>query len=79
MFIEMNPRIQVEHTVTEEITDIDLVAAQMRIAAGETLEDLDIRQEDLRVRGSAMQCRITTEDPPMTSAPTSARSPSTVP
>jgi len=63
VFIEMNPRIQVEHTVTEEITDIDLVSAQMRIAAGETLEDLDIRQEDLRVRGSAMQCRITTEDP----------------
>ncbi|MEE1622153.1 ATP-binding protein, partial [Zafaria sp. J156] len=63
VFIEMNPRIQVEHTVTEEITDVDLVSAQMRIAAGETLEDLDIRQEDLRVRGAALQCRITTEDP----------------
>ncbi|GAA3071069.1 MULTISPECIES: pyruvate carboxylase [Actinomycetes] len=63
VFIEMNPRIQVEHTVTEEITDVDLVTAQLRIAAGETLEDLGIRQEDLRVRGSAMQCRITTEDP----------------
>jgi pyruvate carboxylase len=63
VFIEMNPRIQVEHTVTEEITDVDLVSAQMRIAAGETLEDLGIRQEDLRVRGAALQCRITTEDP----------------
>ncbi|TLP98137.1 pyruvate carboxylase [Nesterenkonia salmonea] len=63
VFIEMNPRIQVEHTVTEEITDIDLVASQIRIAAGESLEDLGIRQEDLRVRGSALQCRITTEDP----------------
>ncbi|GAA3681790.1 pyruvate carboxylase [Arthrobacter ginkgonis] len=63
VFIEMNPRIQVEHTVTEEITDVDLVQAQMRIAAGETLEDLGIRQEDLRIRGAALQCRITTEDP----------------
>ncbi|HXD28713.1 MAG TPA: pyruvate carboxylase [Arthrobacter sp.] len=63
VFIEMNPRIQVEHTVTEEITDIDLVSAQMRIAAGETLEDLDIHQEKLRIRGAALQCRITTEDP----------------
>ncbi|MVT26341.1 pyruvate carboxylase [Nesterenkonia alkaliphila] len=63
VFIEMNPRIQVEHTVTEEITDVDLVASQMRIAAGATLEDLGIAQDQLRVRGSAMQCRITTEDP----------------
>ena len=63
VFIEMNPRIQVEHTVTEEITDIDLVQSQMRIAAGESLADLGIRQEDLRVRGAALQCRITTEDP----------------
>ncbi|MCT1367788.1 pyruvate carboxylase [uncultured Kocuria sp.] len=63
VFIEMNPRIQVEHTVTEEITDIDLVQAQMRIAAGETLPELGISQETLRVRGAALQCRITTEDP----------------
>jgi pyruvate carboxylase len=63
VFIEMNPRIQVEHTVTEEITDVDLVASQMRIADGETLEDLGLRQESLQVRGAAMQCRITTEDP----------------
>ncbi|MEP6559625.1 MAG: pyruvate carboxylase [Nakamurella sp.] len=62
-FIEMNPRIQVEHTVTEEITDIDLVASQIRIAAGETLADLGLRQQDVHIRGAALQCRITTEDP----------------
>jgi pyruvate carboxylase len=63
VFIEMNPRIQVEHTVTEEITDVDLVASQLRIAAGESLNDLGLSQDSLRVRGTAMQCRITTEDP----------------
>ncbi len=63
VFIEMNPRIQVEHTVTEEITDVDLVASQMRIAAGASLADLGLRQEDMRVKGAALQCRITTEDP----------------
>ncbi|MGI8591121.1 MAG: pyruvate carboxylase [Nakamurella sp.] len=62
-FIEMNPRIQVEHTVTEEITDIDLVSSQIRIAAGETLADLGLVQEDIHIRGAALQCRITTEDP----------------
>ncbi len=63
VFIEMNPRIQVEHTVTEEITDVDLVQAQMRIARGETLEEIGIRQSELQIRGAALQCRITTEDP----------------
>jgi pyruvate carboxylase len=63
VFIEMNPRIQVEHTVTEEITDVDLVASQLRIASGETLADLGLSQESLQIRGAAMQCRITTEDP----------------
>ena len=63
VFIEMNPRIQVEHTITEEITDVDLVQAQMRIAAGQTLEEIGIRQEELQIRGVALQCRITTEDP----------------
>ncbi|WP_417562832.1 pyruvate carboxylase [Microbacterium sp.] len=63
VFIEMNPRIQVEHTVTEEVTDVDLVQAQMRIAAGETLGDLGLHQDDIHLRGSAVQCRITTEDP----------------
>ncbi len=63
VFIEMNPRIQVEHTVTEEITDVDLVQAQMRIASGESLSDLGLAQENIRINGSALQCRITTEDP----------------
>ncbi|UPO77929.1 pyruvate carboxylase [Arthrobacter sp. Helios] len=63
VFIEMNPRIQVEHTVTEEITDVDLVQAQMRIAAGENLADLGLVQDELQIRGAALQCRITTEDP----------------
>ncbi|MEX5260047.1 pyruvate carboxylase [Kocuria sp. CPCC 205263] len=63
VFIEMNPRIQVEHTVTEEITDVDLVQSQLRIASGETLADLGIAQDELAVRGAALQCRITTEDP----------------
>src|SRR3954453_6753651 len=63
VFIEMNPRIQVEHTVTEEITDVDLVQAQMRIAAGESLADLGLGQNDIRNNGAALQCRITTEDP----------------
>jgi pyruvate carboxylase len=63
VFIEMNPRIQVEHTVTEEVTDVDLVVTQMRIAAGETLEQMHLQQKDLRLRGAALQCRITTEDP----------------
>ncbi len=63
VFIEMNPRIQVEHTVTEEITDVDLVQAQLRIAAGETLADLGLSQDSVHVKGAALQCRITTEDP----------------
>ncbi|OZD52777.1 pyruvate carboxylase [Rhodococcus sp. 06-1477-1B] len=63
VFIEMNPRIQVEHTVTEEITDVDLVGSQLRIASGESLADLGLSQESIVIRGFAMQCRITTEDP----------------
>ena len=63
VFIEMNPRIQVEHTVTEEVTDVDLVQSQLRIAGGETLDDLGLTQDTVYVRGAALQCRITTEDP----------------
>jgi pyruvate carboxylase len=63
VFIEMNPRIQVEHTVTEEITDVDLVSAQLRIAAGESLDDLGLSQDSIQLHGAALQCRITTEDP----------------
>uniref|UniRef100_A0A942T0F7 Pyruvate carboxylase n=1 Tax=Neobacillus citreus TaxID=2833578 RepID=A0A942T0F7_9BACI len=63
VFIEMNPRIQVEHTVTEEVTDVDLVQSQMRIAAGQTLADLGLSQDTVAVHGAALQTRITTEDP----------------
>ena len=63
VLIEMNPRIQVEHTVTEEVTDVDLVQSQLRIASGETLADLGLAQENIVLRGAALQCRITTEDP----------------
>ncbi|KAK6430356.1 pyruvate carboxylase, partial [Oleoguttula sp. CCFEE 5521] len=62
-FIEINPRIQVEHTITEEITGIDIVAAQIQIAAGASLEQLGLTQDRISIRGFAFQCRITTEDP----------------
>ena len=63
VFIEMNPRIQVEHTVTEEVTDVDLVGAQLRVAGGASLGDLGLDQSRIQVRGAAVQCRVTTEDP----------------
>lgn len=65
-FIEVNPRIQVEHTVTEEVTGIDIVRNQLLIAQGTALSDNRIRipnQESVSVNGFAIQCRITTEDP----------------
>ena len=73
VFIEMNPRIQVEHTITEEITDVDLVVAQLRIAAGETLQSMRLTQDDIRMRGTAIQCRITTEDPAQDFRPDTGR------
>jgi pyruvate carboxylase len=66
-FIEVNPRIQVEHTVTEQITGLDLVKSQIRIAAGARIGEIESSgipaQEDIRMRGAAIQCRVTTEDP----------------
>ncbi|KAG5179986.1 putative carboxylase [Tribonema minus] len=62
-FIEVNPRIQVEHTVTEVVTGVDLVQSQFRIASGAKLSDLNLTQDNVSVRGVAMQCRVTTEDP----------------
>ena len=65
-FIEVNPRIQVEHTVTEVVTNIDLVKTQLFIAGGYKLADQQIKitnQEAIKINGYALQCRITTEDP----------------
>jgi pyruvate carboxylase len=62
-FIEMNPRIQVEHTVTEEVTGVDLVLAQLQIASGATLAQLGLVQQTERPARTAIQCRLTTEDP----------------
>ena len=71
-FIEMNPRIQVEHTVTEMVTGVDIVRSQILIAAGYPLSHPEIglnRQEDVHVDGYAIQCRVTTEDPTNNFAP----------
>ncbi len=65
-FIEVNPRVQVEHTVTEEVTGIDIVRSQLHIADGKRLSDPEIgiaSQQELDCNGFAVQCRITTEDP----------------
>ena len=65
-FIEVNPRIQVEHTITEEVTGIDIVRSQILIAKGYPLDDPRIyinSQEDIKCNGYAIQCRVTTEDP----------------
>ncbi len=64
-FIEVNPRVQVEHTVTEEVTGIDIVQSQILIAEGATLAEATgaARQEDIALSGHAIQCRVTTEDP----------------
>ncbi|XP_071234358.1 pyruvate carboxylase, mitochondrial-like isoform X1 [Salvelinus alpinus] len=62
-FIEVNSRLQVEHTVTEEVTDVDLVHAQLRVCEGRSLPELGLTQETIRVNGCAIQCRVTTEDP----------------
>ncbi|WP_095588886.1 pyruvate carboxylase [Actibacterium ureilyticum] len=64
-FIEVNPRVQVEHTVTEEVTGIDIVRAQILIAEGKSLAEATGKasQDEIRLNGHALQCRVTTEDP----------------
>jgi pyruvate carboxylase len=65
-FIEVNPRIQVEHTVTEEVTGIDIVKAQIHMLEGHVIgtpESGVPAQDDIKLHGHALQCRITTEDP----------------
>ena len=66
-FMEVNPRVQVEHTVTEQVTGIDIVQSTFLIAGGNSLGDIGLVQEKIFPRGVAMQCRITTEDPVSTS------------
>ncbi len=75
-FIEMNPRIQVEHTVTEMVTGYDIVQSQILIAEGYPLASEEIgiyKQEDISPRGFAIQCRVTTEDPASNFAPDTGR------
>ena len=65
-FIEVNPRIQVEHTVTEEVTGVDIVKAQIRVSEGARIGDPDSKlpsQDQVKLDGHALQCRVTTEDP----------------
>ncbi|ESO03713.1 hypothetical protein HELRODRAFT_99990 [Helobdella robusta] len=62
-FIEVNARLQVEHTVTEEITGVDLVRAQIKVSEGYTLPDLGLTQDQIKVNGSSIQSRLTTENP----------------
>lgn len=72
-FIEINPRIQVEHCVSEEITGVDIVAAQIQIGLGKSLKDLGLIQTAIHLRGSAIQCRITAEDPSLNFQPDTGR------
>ena len=69
-FLEMNTRLQVEHPVTELVTGIDIVKEQFKIAAG---EKLSLRQEDIKLNGSAIECRITAEDPENNFAPSTGK------
>lgn len=72
-FIEVNARLQVEHTVTEEVTGVDLVQSQIKIAEGHSLKDLGLTQDKIKLNGSAIQCRMTTEDPAKNFQPDNGR------
>lgn len=62
-FIEVNARLQVEHTVTENVTGVDLVQSQIKVAEGKTLPEIGLTQDNIKLNGCAIQCRMTTEDP----------------
>ncbi|XP_076098256.1 pyruvate carboxylase, mitochondrial-like isoform X1 [Mytilus galloprovincialis] len=62
-FIEVNARLQVEHTVTEEVTGVDLVQSQIKVAEGRSLKEIGLEQDKITLHGCAIQCRMTTEDP----------------
>lgn len=72
-FIEVNARLQVEHTVTEEVTGIDLVQTQIKVAEGSTLQELGLEQDLIQANGCSLQCRVTTEDPAREFAPDTGR------
>ncbi|XP_041353439.1 pyruvate carboxylase, mitochondrial-like isoform X2 [Gigantopelta aegis] len=72
-FIEVNARLQVEHTVTEEVTGIDLVQSQILVAQGMTLPQLNLTQDQISLHGAAIQCRMTTEDPARNFQPDTGR------
>lgn len=72
-FIEVNARLQVEHTVTEEITGVDLVHSQIRVSEGKSLPELGLSQHNIFPNGSSIQCRMTTEDPAKNFQPDTGR------
>lgn len=72
-FIEVNARLQVEHTVTEEVTGVDLVQTQIKVAEGATLGELGLEQDKIHAHGYSLQCRVTTEDPARDFAPDTGR------
>nr|KAI8741129.1 pyruvate carboxylase; mitochondrial-like [Biomphalaria glabrata] len=72
-FIEVNARLQVEHTVTEQVTGVDLVQSQIKVAEGYTLPELNLTQDRIHLNGFAIQCRMTTEDPSRNFQPDTGR------
>merc|ERR1719334_65296 len=72
-FMEVNARLQVEHTVTEEVTGVDLVQTQIRVAEGRTLPSLGLSQDNINTHGVAIQARVTTEDPAKSFQPDTGR------
>lgn len=72
-FIEVNARLQVEHTVTEEVTGVDLVQSQIRVAEGKSLPEMQLSQENIKLNGYSIQCRMTTEDPAKSFQPDTGR------